>query len=215
MDVSISQACMTPVCRSSKAAISGFARSKIAQGPYRQPGLAGKIRQERRQRRDVSGMAIDDQHTPEAMAFNAAQQAEQHGTIGRDIKCERAAHRHVMLGHADPQGRCHHAAPRLCPPGGEAAHAFAEIGINPDGKMRPVLLHRANRQDNQRISLGEPVQLRRREFFPHHAGHQYCTFRSTYRNWMAVSAITMTMSTTLCAAEPPRSPPERPSENTL
>src|SRR3954454_19491603 len=41
--------------------------------------------------------------------------------------------------------------------------------------------------------------------------HQYCTLRSTYLNWTAVSAITITMRTTDCAAEPPRSPPRRPS----
>src|SRR5437764_892346 len=45
--------------------------------------------------------------------------------------------------------------------------------------------------------------------------HQYCTLRSTYRNWTAVSAITITISTTDCAAEPPRSPPSLPSANTL
>ena len=45
--------------------------------------------------------------------------------------------------------------------------------------------------------------------------HQYCTLRSTYLNWTAVSAITITISTTDCAAEPPRSPPRRPSANTL
>src|SRR3954453_11825095 len=45
--------------------------------------------------------------------------------------------------------------------------------------------------------------------------HQYCTLRSTYLNCTAVSAITITISTTDCAAEPPRSPPRRPSANTL
>src|SRR3954451_11711212 len=45
--------------------------------------------------------------------------------------------------------------------------------------------------------------------------HQYCTLRSTYLNCTAVSAITITISTTDCAAEPPRSPPSLPSANTL
>ena len=41
--------------------------------------------------------------------------------------------------------------------------------------------------------------------------HQYCTLRSTNRNCIAVSAMTMIIRITDCAAEPPRSPPRRPS----
>ena len=41
--------------------------------------------------------------------------------------------------------------------------------------------------------------------------HQYCTFFSTKRNCTTVSAITIAISTTDCAADPPRSSPLKPS----
>jgi hypothetical protein len=41
--------------------------------------------------------------------------------------------------------------------------------------------------------------------------HQYCTFFSTNRNCTTVSVITIAISTTDCAAEPPRSRPLKPS----
>ena len=42
--------------------------------------------------------------------------------------------------------------------------------------------------------------------------HQYVTLRSTKRNWIAVSAMTMPIRITDCAADEPRLPPSRPSE---
>ncbi|MNT22578.1 hypothetical protein D3C72_1579680 [compost metagenome] len=44
---------------------------------------------------------------------------------------------------------------------------------------------------------------------------QYWTLRSTNRNCTTVSAMTITISTTDCAAEPPMSMPRKPSWNTL
>jgi len=41
--------------------------------------------------------------------------------------------------------------------------------------------------------------------------HPYCTLRSTRRNWATVNAITITISTTDCAAEPPMSSALKPS----
>src|SRR3989440_8630564 len=41
--------------------------------------------------------------------------------------------------------------------------------------------------------------------------HQYCTLRSTNRNCSAVSTMTMNISTTDCAEEPPRSAALTPS----
>ena len=45
--------------------------------------------------------------------------------------------------------------------------------------------------------------------------HQYCTLFSTKRNWTTVMAMTRIIKITDCAAEPPRSRPMNPSENTL
>jgi hypothetical protein len=63
-----------------------------------------------------------------------------------------AAERHVMFRHAAPDRRGDHdryvAGRGLC---ARAAHTLGEDGIDADRKMRAVLLHRTDRQDNDRV----------------------------------------------------------------
>ncbi len=78
--------------------------------------------------------------------------AEQHRLIGRNIERERAAERHVVLGHAAPQRRRDHARRRLHGElGAGLAHRFAQERIDADREMRPVLLHRGDGQHHDRI----------------------------------------------------------------
>src|SRR5262249_49967129 len=114
-----------------------------------QTRLAHQVRQEGVERGGVAAVTIDDQHALKAMSLDASEKREQHRTIGRDVETEGAAERHVMFRHAAPHRRGDYdryvAGRGLC---ARAAHTLGEDGIDADRKMRPVLLHRTDRPDN-------------------------------------------------------------------
>src|SRR5262245_36191988 len=151
------------------------------------------------------------------MALDAVGEAPEHSAVGGKIKGKGTAERHMVFGHAAPQRRCDDDRDRQrggCR--GPATDPFAQHAVDTHRQVRTVLLDRGDGQQDNGVGGCLLAKLGGGQLLPYHrARHQYVTLRSMKRNCSAVSAITMTIRITDCAAELPRSPPSRPSKNTL
>ena len=140
----------------------------------RQPVPDGELGDDRFEGGDVAAVTVQHEQALEALPDRRFAHAAHHRLHGREVQRDRAAERDMVLRHAERDHRRHD--DRLVR-GDEASGSDRGLVRQPvidhDGQMRPVLLGRADGDDDDGVLVGEGAQLRCPKPRPFDGSHRW------------------------------------------